>query len=81
MKGRLIAGVILAYLVVGISYAVTTPVLEASDELWHYPVIQHLANGGELPILDPEDPGPWRQEAGQPPLYYVIMAVATGILH
>lgn len=78
MKGRLIAGVILAYLVVGISYAVTTPVFEASDELWHYPVIQHLANGGELPILDPEDPGPWRQEAGQPPLYYVIMAVATG---
>ena len=78
MTRRLIIVVLLAYILVGFAYAVTTPIFEASDELWHYPVIQHLSRGGALPVLNPDVPGPWRQEAGQPPLYYLIMAVATG---
>jgi 4-amino-4-deoxy-L-arabinose transferase-like glycosyltransferase len=30
-----------------------------------------------LPLLDPDDPGRWLQEAAQPPLYYIIMAGLT----
>ncbi len=58
-------------------YAVTTPLFEASDELWHYPMAQHLSRGGALPVQDPANVGPWRQEASQPPLYYYLMGWAT----
>lgn len=75
---RLLATLIATFVAVGFIYAATTPIFEASDELWHYPVVQHLANGGDLPVLDPADPGLWKQEAGQPPLYYALMAWATG---
>ena len=63
----------------GIGYAVLTPVFEASDELWHFPMVQHLANGHPLPIqvFDPELAGPWKQEASQPPLYYYLGAALT----
>ena len=61
----------------GSVYAVTTPLFDASDEVWHYPMVRHIADTGNLPVLDPADPGPWRQEAGQPPLYYFLMAQAT----
>ncbi len=76
-SNRLLAVLILLFVGVGFHYATTTPIFEASDELWHYPVIQHLANGGDLLVLNPDDPGPWKQEAGQPPLYYQLMALAT----
>ena len=72
-----IALVLVLFIIVGSTFAVTTPIFEASDELWHYPVIWRLAQGQGLPVLDAHNPGPWRQEAGQPPLYYFIMALAT----
>ena len=76
---RLPIAIILAlFLVVSGAFAVTTPLFEASDELWHYPVVWRLSHGQGLPVLDTINPGPWRQEAGQPPLYYYIMALATG---
>ena len=58
-------------------YSLLTPLFEASDELWHYPMVQHLATGGGLPIqrADQTDAdAPWRQEGSQPPLYYWIAA-------
>ncbi len=73
-----IALVLSLFIIVGGTFAATTPLFEASDELWHYPMIWQLTREQELPILDAHDPGPWRQEAGQPPLYYYIMAFATG---
>jgi 4-amino-4-deoxy-L-arabinose transferase-like glycosyltransferase len=66
-----------AYLLLAIAYALATPPLEASDEYKHYPVVQHIQTQRELPILDPEDPGRWLQEAAQPPLYYILMAGIT----
>jgi hypothetical protein len=65
--------------VIGLTYAVVTPVFEASDELWHYPMIQHLANGHPLPVqvFDPVQAGLWKQEASQPPLYYYLGAALT----
>ena len=58
-------------------YSLLTPLFEASDELWHYPMVQHLATGGGLPIqrADQTDAdAPWRQEGSQPPLYYWVAA-------
>jgi hypothetical protein len=71
--------ILLLFLLVGGSYAVVTPVFEASDELWHYPMIRHLADGNPLPVqvFDPAQAGPWKQEASQPPLYYYLGALLT----
>ena len=67
------------FVIVGVMYAVVTPVFEASDELWHYPMVRHLADGNPLPVqvFDPAQAGPWKQEASQPPLYYYIGAALT----
>lgn len=61
-------------------YSLVTPLFEASDELWHYPLVQHLATGGGLPVqrADQTDAdAPWRQEGSQPPLYYWIAAALS----
>jgi 4-amino-4-deoxy-L-arabinose transferase-like glycosyltransferase len=55
-----------------------TPLFEASDELWHYPMVKYIAdNGFTLPVQNPENPGAMRQEGSQPPLYYMIGAALT----
>ena len=74
---HLITLVLILFVTVGSTFALTTPLFEASDELWHYPVVWNIAQGNGLPVLNPNEPGPWRQEAGQPPLYYYMMALAT----
>jgi 4-amino-4-deoxy-L-arabinose transferase-like glycosyltransferase len=66
-----------AFVILGAIYAVVTPLFEVSDELWHYPMVKRLADGQGLPVQDPADVGPWRQEGSQPPLYYSMMAAAT----
>src|SRR5512136_3509449 len=58
-------------------YSVVTPVFEASDELWHYPLVQWLSKGNPLPVQAAQNAGPWKQEASQPPLYYWLMGWAT----
>ena len=65
------------FVLLGGVYAVVTPLFEVSDELWHYPMVKTLADGNGLPVQDPANPGPWRQEGSQPPLYYAVMALAT----
>lgn len=75
---RRILLVVLATFVLAVTYGVVTPLFEASDELWHYPFIQRLAQGqGLVEHDDPANPGPWRQEAFQPPLYYILGAGLT----
>ena len=66
-----------AFVLLGSVYAVVTPLFEVSDELWHYPMVKTLADGDGLPVQDAANPGPWRQEGSQPPLYYAVMALAT----
>jgi len=58
-------------------YSVTTPLFESPDEIWHYPVIQHIASGHGLPIQEPGTGQLWQQEGSQPPLYYLLGAAAT----
>ncbi|HLU09098.1 MAG TPA: hypothetical protein VK003_05480, partial [Oceanobacillus sp.] len=73
---RLLYAVLAAYVVLASVYSIVTPIFEASDELWHYPMVKHLADTGlQLPVQDPAVPTLWRQEGGQPPLYYMLAAV------
>lgn len=76
---RILALIIGLFILLGFTYALTTPVFEASDELWHYPMIRHLADGNPLPVqvFDPAEAGSWKQEASQPPLYYYLGAALT----
>ncbi len=61
-------------------YSVVTPVMEASDELWHYPMVKYIADHHSLPVQDPQNVGPWRQEGSQPPLYYLLSAALTACI-
>ncbi|MCB8945048.1 MAG: hypothetical protein H6658_14980 [Ardenticatenaceae bacterium] len=76
---RSLSLILLLFILLGVAYAVVTPAFEASDELWHYPMIRHLADGNPLPVqvFDPALAGPWKQEASQPPLYYYLGAALT----
>jgi len=75
--------ILVPYVIVGVIYTLVTPVLEASDEFKHYPYVQYVQTHRDLPVIDPrtcrETPSrcPWLQDGGQPPAYYVLMAVAT----
>ena len=79
IEKRLFVLILVLFVGLGATYALVTPAFEASDELWHYPMIQHLGNGHPLPVqvFDPAQAGPWKQEASQPPLYYYMGAVLT----
>ena len=62
-----------AFLLLALAYSLTTPFFEKTDELYHVAYIAHLADGKGFPA--PADPhNPARQEATQPPLYYLIGA-------
>jgi len=69
--------VVVLFLAFGVFYSLVTPPLEASDEFDHYPYVQYVQTRHALPVMNPDDPDPWRQEGGQPPLYYVLMAGLT----
>jgi 4-amino-4-deoxy-L-arabinose transferase-like glycosyltransferase len=69
--------ILVAFLILGAIYSIVTPAFEASDELWHYPLVQWLSRGNPLPVQDANNVGPWKQEASQPPLYYWLMGAAT----
>ena len=74
---RIIIVIHIFYVGLALVYMWATPPLESSDEYKHYPVVQHIQTSGQLPILDPAQPGRWLQEGAQPPLYYALMAALT----
>jgi 4-amino-4-deoxy-L-arabinose transferase-like glycosyltransferase len=68
------------FLVLAVVYNVVTPIYESPDELQHAAFVVWLARGHPLPVVRPEDPGPWAQEGTQPPLYYWLVAQSVGRL-
>src|SRR5262249_23237672 len=70
--------IVSSFIVLGSIYSVVTPVFEASDEISHYPVVQHIATTGELPVQKVGVKTLWDQEGSQPPLYYMFGALVTG---
>ena len=72
--------VIAAFVLISTLYSVTIPIFEASDEVWHYPMVDYIADFGALPVqpLEPgQSSGPWRQEGSEPPRYYALGAALT----
>ena len=68
------------FLSLAIYYNVSTPIYESPDELQHAAFVVWLVDEGSLPVLEPEEPGPWKQEGTQPPLYYGLAAGLVGWL-
>jgi len=69
--------ILILSIALGVTYSIVVPPFEASDELWHYPMVKYIADHWALPVQDPAHVGPWRQEGSQPPLYYALAAAAT----
>jgi len=69
--------IVSAFVALGVIYSVVNPIFEAPDEMWHYFYIKHIADGHGLPVQSAKGKEAWRQEGSQPPLYYLIGALAT----
>ncbi len=74
---RLLALLLITFLAVGVVYALATPPFEASDEVFHYPFVRHVALGKGLPVQNAAVKQPWEQVGSHPPLYYYISAALT----
>lgn len=68
------------FVLVGALFGLSMPVLEASDELHHYPVIEYLVAGNGLPVQPAGPDDRWKQEGSQPPLYYLAGAAVTALI-
>jgi 4-amino-4-deoxy-L-arabinose transferase-like glycosyltransferase len=77
MFRRPIVILIALYLLLGLIYAASTPIFEASDEIWHYAVVRELVTHHKLPVQTPGQKTTWVQEGSQPPLYYLTGALLT----
>ena len=74
----LLQWVLLFYVVFGLIYVVVTPIFEANDELWHFGYVEHLRTTGSLPQQEFDGSDTiFRQHGSQPPLYYIVMALAS----
>jgi 4-amino-4-deoxy-L-arabinose transferase-like glycosyltransferase len=61
------------YVLLSIACSVVVPLFEAPDENHHYFAAQQIADTGELPVASESVLS--RQEAAQPPLYYLIASL------
>jgi uncharacterized membrane protein YbhN (UPF0104 family)/4-amino-4-deoxy-L-arabinose transferase-like glycosyltransferase len=73
----MIAVILILFVALGTLYSVVTPLFETPDEVWHYLYVKHIADGGGLPVYRGDTTFPMRQEASQPPLYYLLTGWAT----
>jgi len=62
------------YLVLTLAYGVVIPPFENLDEIEHFGVARYVADTGRLPVQGEAALGAYhvRQEASQPPLYYLL---------
>ncbi len=72
--------ILLLYLALAIGYGVVNPLFEAPDEHHHYFTVQYIADNRSLPTI--ESGGELaRQEAAQPPLYYLAAAPLVSMIN
>jgi len=70
--------ILAVYLCFGLAYLVATPVFEASDEVWHFGMVEYIIENHDLPVQTLASRfEPNRQEGSQPPLYYALSAVVA----
>lgn len=67
--------IVVVYVILGLTYSVISPIFEAPDESFHFFVIQHLHETGQLPVQDLAARTLYEQEGSQPPLYYLAGAL------
>jgi hypothetical protein len=73
-------GIILSlYLLITMGYGMVNPLFEAPDEHHHFFTANYIAENGRLPIADLQNEK-LRQEAAQPPLYYLLGSLLTAPL-
>ena len=60
------------YGLLAVSYGIINPIFEAPDEHHHYFTARHIVVHSELPVASSDSLA--RQEAAQPPLYYLLAA-------
>lgn len=77
VEKTLLSAILVAFVLLSTTYSLVVPPFEASDELWHYPMVKYVADNWSLPVQNSADVGPWRQEGSQPPLYYILGALTT----
>jgi 4-amino-4-deoxy-L-arabinose transferase-like glycosyltransferase len=80
---RLVAALILlAYLVLGLACGLVVPPFENLDEIEHLGAIRYVADTGRLPAhgIPAAEEYHYRQEASQPPLYYLLSAGLVRLL-
>lgn len=77
---RRLSILLIAYAVLAVLYSVVTPIFEAPDENYHFGMIQHIAETGQLPVQDMQHRTPWMQEGSQPPLYYLLSAPLAAVI-
>ncbi|RLC97377.1 MAG: hypothetical protein DRI77_07340, partial [Chloroflexi bacterium] len=64
--------------VISLTYNLATPIFEAPDEVWHYAYARYIAEEHALPTLTDDTSGA-HQEVAQPPLYYAVAALVSGL--
>lgn len=78
---RLALAIFMAHLFLGLLYSVCIPIWEANDEWAHYGYVKYLLTNHTLPRTSGQevsrDPDSELYELTQPPLYYMIIAVAN----
>jgi hypothetical protein len=67
--------ILLAHIILGVSFSLTTPVFEAPDEDGHYLFVRYLQLYHTLPI---QDKNPYGPRAVHTPLYYLMGLLLTG---
>lgn len=70
----LAVSILAIHVFLGVLYSVVTPLWESFDEWGHYPYVEHIAQEHRLPqerLAESND------ETHQPPLYYILGALAT----
>jgi len=73
---------LLAFIGLGLAYGIIVPPFENLDEPGHFEVIRYIADTGALPVhgTPAAQVYLYRQEASQPPLYYLLSAGLVRVL-
>lgn len=74
--------ILLVYLALGLTYGLVVPPFENLDEIEHFGVVRYIADTGGLPVhgTPAAEVYHYRQEASQPPLYYLLSAGLVRLL-
>ncbi|MBE2222820.1 MAG: glycosyltransferase family 39 protein [Anaerolineae bacterium] len=69
---------LILYVLLAFGYSIISPIFETPDEHHHYFTIQAIKSDWKLPVASAKTLA--RQEAAQPPLYYLLAAILTSPL-